>query len=424
MINLENILKETKNVDDFRIVTRRSESYELFYVHRKLETVRATDATETDVTVYVKHDGFLGDSAFTLYSGATEGDAKKKIAAAAERAKLVCNKPYELPSGGFKIAELPTNITEYSLQELASLIAEAVFAADCYEEGSINATEIFLYADTTVIVNSRGTRKTQVKYHAMIEAIPTWNAGGQSVELYEDHRFTEFDADAITAEIDRKMQEVRDRRSAVKPETPRTVDVVLNPHEIASFLRRLTSQLDYSVVYSGSNLYKIGDDLQKDSTGDKLNITMTGALKGSVHSAAFDADGMTLTDTQVVTDGVVSHFYGSTRYAQYLGETPTGALGCMKLRKGTMTADDLAKHTYVECASLSGLQVDLRNDYIGGEIRLAYLHEGDQVTPITGISMSASVSQVLKSVQLSDSVSVSGAYEGPEKMLLRNVAIL
>lgn len=66
-------------------------------------------------------------------------------------------------------------------------------------------------------MNSKGVDVTEVKYDAMIEAIPTWNENGESVELYEAYRFTEFDADEITAETDEKMREVRDRKHAVKP---------------------------------------------------------------------------------------------------------------------------------------------------------------------------------------------------------------
>lgn len=424
MIDIEKILKANTDVDDYRIVTTETESYEVFFVHRKLETVRATDTASTDVTVYVAHDGALGDSSFTLYGSMTEADAAQKVASAAQRAKLVANKAYALPEGGEAQAELPTNFKDLSLPELAEKIADAVFAADSYQGGSINATEIFLYKDTTTVINSRGIRKTQVKHHAMIEAIPTWNEGEESVELYESHRFTEFDAAAVTAEIDRKMREVRDRQNAVKPQTPQTVNVVLTPHEIESFLRRLTRQAEFSQVYAQANLYHVGDDLQTGSIGDKLTLTMTGAIPGSVQSAAFDTDGVDLTEKVILKDGKLEGYYGSSRYAQYLGETSTGNLGCMKLEPGTLTEQELKAAPYVECASLSGLQVDLYNDYIGGEIRLAYYFDGEKTVPITGISMSAKVSDVFSALKLSDTAVVSGSYQGPEKLLMKNVTIL
>lgn len=424
MIDIEKILKENASVDDYRIVSQKTKSYEVFFVHRKLETVRATDTVTTDVTVYVKHDGKVGDSAFALYASMSEEEAAAKVAAAAARAKLVFNEPYELPEGGKEEKELPSNFTAYELPELAAKIADAVFAADCYEGGSINATEVFLYEDTTCVKNSRGVDKTQVKYHAMIEAIPTWNEGRESVELYEDHRFSEFDAASVTAEINRRMQEVRDRQAAAKPATPMTCNVILNPLEISSLLENIVRQLNYQVVYAHANLYHVGDDIQKDGTGDKLTVTMTGSLKGSVHSASFDGDGVSLVDTTVIRDGVVESYFGSSRFAQYLGEKVTGSMRCAKVAPGTLTKEAMTAAPYLECVSLSGLQVDMYNDYVGGEIRLAYYFDGEKTVPVTGISMSAKLSEVLAGLRLSDTTTVSGAYEGPEKLLMPGVSVL
>ena len=84
----------------------------------------------------------------------------------------------------------------------------AAIDADNCEGGSINALEIFVYKDTVSVKNSRGIDKTEVSYRAMVEAIPTWN-GEESVELYEQYKFTELDREEITREIAQKMREVR-----------------------------------------------------------------------------------------------------------------------------------------------------------------------------------------------------------------------
>ena len=424
MIDIEKLLKANSAVSDYRIATKATKSYEMFFVHKKLETVRATDTVNTDVRVYVKHDGKIGDSAFSLYESMSEDEAAAKVAAAAKRALLVFNEPYELPEGGKETFERASSLTACTLPEMAAKVADAVFAADCYAGGSINATEIFLYQDTISVKNSRGVDKTEVKYHAMIEAIPTWNEGEESVELYENHRFNEFDAAAITAEIDKKMREVRDRQAAVKPATPMNCRVVLNAREIYSLLGRMAMVLNYSAVYSHSNLFKVGDDVQKGRSGDALTLTVTGAVKGSVDSAAFDEDGVALTEKVLIEDGVVKGYFGSNRFAQYLGETPTGDMRCFKVAPGTLTKEALEAEPYLECVSMSGLQVDLFSDYVGGEIRLAYLFDGEKTVPVTGISMSAKLSEVLAGMQLSTETTVSGSYEGPDKLLMPNVAVL
>ncbi len=426
MSKVKALLEKNEQVSAWRISEKATASYELFFVHRKLETVRSTDTVDTQVTVYVDHDGKKGDSSFSVTASMTDKDVEEKIASAVRRAKLVFNQPYDLPEGGEEQMELPTNMKDCDPKALAAQIADAVFAADTVEGGSINACEIFLYRDTARVMNSRGVDKQQRTWRVMIEAIPTFTDEKESVELYEDYRFTEFNPEKTTAEIASRMAEVRDRAHAVKPETPMEINVVLQPHEIRELLRALAgSDLNYAAVYSHANLHKLGDDLQANGAGDKLTVTMKAMVPGSEQSARFDDDGASLRDTLVIENGVVKSYYGASRFGQYLGiGQPSGSLRCMEMAPGTMTDGDMKKSPYLQCASLSGLQLDLYNDYIGGEIRLAYYFDGEKTVPVTGISMSGKLSQALSSLGLSDETVTDGAYRGPKCLLLRGMTVL
>ncbi|MDD7166365.1 MAG: metallopeptidase TldD-related protein [Clostridia bacterium] len=420
---LKKLLEENKTVSDYRINRTGRTSSELFFVHRNLETSRATDVCDMNVTVYVDHDGKKGESSFAVYESMTETDLRLKIAEAAERAKLVFNEPYEIPCGEKTEREVPSNFKNYEPKELAAKIAEAAFKADNYENGSINALEVFVNKFEITVVNSKGVDVTEVKYNAMVEAIPTWNENGESVELYEAYRFTEFDADEITAEIDEKMKEVRDRKHAVKPAEKIEADVVLNVKEAGELFSELANDLTFASVYSHYNLHKIGDDLQ-NGDGDKITLEMKGAMKGSEYSAAFDADGVSLADKKIISGGKVEGYFGTNRFASYLGEKPTGNLQCVSVEKGSLTDKELGEKPCLECVSLSGLQIDLYNDYIGGEIRLAYYRHDGVAEPVTGISMSGKLSEVLAEIRLSDKTKVRGYYGGPYKVLLKGMEII
>lgn len=420
---LKKLLGENKEVSDYKINFFGTESSELFFVGKKLETARATDVCDILVTVYKDHDGKKGESAFSVYESMTEADLKEKIAAAVTRAKLVSNEPYNIVSGKIAQRDVPSNFSDYEPKELAALIAKAVQKADLLVSGAINALEIFVYRHETKVLNSKGVDVTEIKYDAMIEAIPTWNENGESVELYEAYRFTEFDEAEIIAEINEKMREVRDRRHAAKPAEKIEADVVLNMQEAGELFSELAGDLNYASVYSHLNLHKLGEDLQHGD-GDKITITMKGEMKGSDYSAAFDSDGFELADKTIVENGKVTGYYGMNRFAAYLGEKPTGNLRCVGVNAGTLSDDELEKTTYLECISLSGLQLDLYNDYIGGEIRLAYLHKDGKTIPVTGISMSGRLSNVLSSIRLSDKVKVRRNYGGPYKVLLKGMEIL
>ena len=72
---------------------------------------------------------------------------------------------------------------------------------------------------------------------------------------------------------------------------------------------------------------------------------------------------------------------------------------------------------------MSGLQVDTFTDYIGGEIRLAYYCDGKTVVPLTGISITGSLKQVLASIRLACETAVDNGYSGPKKAILSGMKI-
>ncbi len=423
MIDIYRLLGENKDISAWKVSREATESYELFFVHSKLETVRVTDTEDVNVTVYVDHGELRGNASFRLFASTTEAEAIAKIAASAEKAALIGNEFYKLPENESFEGSIPSNFADFVPADLAQKIADAVFSADMLEFGSVNALEVFINKIRVNVKNSCGIDKTEHKYSAMVEAIPTWNEG-ESVELYEAQRFNSLDVNKITQEIADKMREVRDRGRAVKPDVKPVCPVLLPAAELASLCSELTWGLGYGSVYSHSNPFSEGDAVQKAPVGDKLNITMRGVIEGSVASALFDADGTTLTDTEVIRDGSVVSYYGSSRFAQYLGKKPTGALACMEVAPGSLTEEELNSKPYFECVSMSGLQVDVYNDYIGGEVRLAYYFDGEKKLPLTGISISGKLSDALNSLKLADKVTSTGKYQGPKYALIDGVQVV
>ena len=424
MTDLISLLNENDQISAWRVVRHSITSYELFFVHENVETVRATDTLDTDVTVYVEHDQMLGDSTFSLSQAMSKEEIREKINTATRRAKLVFNKPFELPSQAKEKCRLPSNLSEDLPKETARKIADAVFAAKKDAGCSINALEIFLVRDTVSVQNSRGLDKEEVRHRAMVEAIPTFTDENQSVELYENLRFTTFDEKAISERIAEKMREVKDRALAEKPSITKRMRVMLRAKEIEELLTEIVNDLNFATVYAGANLYSIGDDLQRGAV-DKITLTLEGEREGCDESASFDDDGLGLTSAVLIKDGLVQQYHGANRFGQYLGvSSPTGVMRCMKLDKGTLTDNEKDRLPYLECASLSGLQVDLYNDYIGGEIRLGYLYDGKEKKPVTGITMSGTLSKVLSTLRLSDQIVQEGSYEGPALMLLEDMKIL
>ena len=424
MIQVANLLKERTDITAWRVTERRRTSYEAFFIRKDLETVRTTDTCDMSVTVYLDHGDFTGDAVFTVYASTDEAEFERKLNAAIERAGMINNRRYTLPGAETLCREIPSGFASAPMSELCAKVAEAAMKADSYQGGSINAMEVFLYKTTTRIQNSLGIDKTEVKYHAMIEAIPTWTENGESVELYEQYTFGEPNYDEITAEIDQKMQEVKNRYLAKKPEVMPTCRIVLPAQELSQLAAELTAQLDYFSVYSHANAFSKGDVLQKDRTGDPLTITLCGEVAGCCDGAAFDGDGVTLRDTTVIKDGQAVAYHGTNRYAQYLGEPVTGELPVLTMQPGTLSDAELASAPYFLCVSMSGLQLDIYSDYIGGEVRLAYYVEDGKITPLTGISISGKLSDALRGIRLSDHTVTRSNYQGPALAALEGIAVV
>ena len=423
MIKVIELLEKNEQVSDYKIYLTKKESYELFFVKGKLETTRRTNTCDKEVTVYVNHGEYKGDSSFLIYPSTTTEEMEELIQQAVDKALLIDNQIYELPEQGTGEFSVESNFSEHSLNDLAGMIAGAVFQAEAEVNTALNSVEVFVNRITNTVINSRGVNKTQVRYASMVETIPTYNGAEESVELYHQYNFSSFDEETIMTEITEKLREVKARYEAKKPESAIEGTVILNKLELEQLFVCLARDLNYYNVYSKSNLHSKGDYIQKELTGDAITLTMQGEVKGNIASAKFDTDGMQLTDITVIDKGQAVNYYGSNRFGQYLGEKPTGSLGCITVEPGSACPKCLGKAPYLEVVSMSGLQVDPYNDYIGGEVRLAYYNDGDKITPVTGISITGKLSEVLGSIRLANEVAVHNKYVGPKKAILSGMKI-
>ena len=423
MNTIINHLNSNAGVSAYKINLERTESYELFFVKGALETVRNTDNTDKEVTVYVDHGKYRGHAAFHVYPSTTEADLDRLIGEAVQQAKLIDNPRYELPKGETGEFTIESNFAEWDASEVCARIANTVFSSNTLDVTSLNAVEIFLNRITETVVNSNGLHKTQHLYRAMVEAIPTATENGESVELYEQYNFNALDVQELYREIAGKLTQVKDRHDAKRLEITGVEKVILNAQELKELFWNFADDLDYGAVYSHHNVFKKGEALQSDPRGDRLGITLCATLPGSAASRAFDRDGMTLAECRIIDGGRAIAYHGSNRFGQYLDEPPTGILPVMKLDAGTAEEADLTAAPYLEIVSMSGIQTDFYSDYVGGEIRLAYWHNGETIRSVTGVSVSGKLSEVLNHIRFSKDCTLLGSYYGPKKAIVEKLNI-
>lgn len=419
---LTQMLQGNPSVSDYKINVHGKESIELFFVKGKLETMRRTNTCDKEVTVYVDHGDYKGEAQFFVYPSTTAQQLEENIQKSVAKALLIQNPTFQLPEKQTGDYQVESNFAQYSADALALEITDAVFSANCVENAALNSVEIFIDKHTESVINSKGLHKTQVRYGAMIETIPTYNGEKQSVELYSQDNIGSFDKDQIREQISRKLAEVKARYEATVPAQMMECDVIFNPLELSTLFWELARDLNYVSVYSNSNLYQLGDKIQSDPQQDLITLTMLGQAPGNIRSTMFDADGIGLGSKRIIRNGVAEANFGSNRYGQYLGQEPTGNLNILSVAPGTASAEDFRRPS-LEVISMSGLQVDAYNDYIGGEIRLAYYFDGKTTVPVTGISISGKLSYVLNHLQLSSHVENYSNYIGPHKAIVQGLKI-
>lgn len=425
MKNIDLIIKVLEErAEKYGVFTEDVSSYELFFVHGRVETVRKSEHASANVTVYAEHDGKMGNAGFGLDASAGENEIARKTDEAIKRAKMIFDEPYSLVSDASEVnATVPSNIADRDEKEIGADVAEAVSKACGRAKCGINALEIFVTKTASAVRNSEGVNKKQTKYKVEIEAIPTCDGDGGSVELYEAYSYGDIDLDGITREISARLDDVSARAHAIIPSQAPVCPVILGANDLQTLFEEIVSDADYAREYMHANLKSIGDAWQSAPAGDRLNVTVRGVMQGSPASNLFDREGTTLKDRKIIEDGKIIAGYGTNRFAQYLKREATGALGCIDVECGNTEYAQMLATPHLECVYLSGLQVDLYNDYIGGEIRLAYYFDGKNRVPVTGIAMSGKLSEALNSMTMSkERVTVNG-YSGPAKIKLDNIKI-
>lgn len=412
-----NALKANKRVSAYSITAKNTESSELFYVKQQLQCNRASNFDEYHVAVYADKDSLRGNASFVVDPYMDEATIVQKIDDAIEQALLAVNKFYELPSPtDDELQKNESNLEGKNFNELMTSIVPAVFRADCFENGSINATEIFLYKTNYHIVNSNGIDIKFTRYKGNIELIPSFVNGDEKFEVYKMVEFSSLDTKKITEEINEAMQEGLDRSKAapLKLDNP-NINVLIPASELSSFFGYFLFKLNYRSILTQSSDVKIGDFMQGECEGDKVSISLKPMIPSSPDSAPVDLDGVVLKDVNLVEDGIAKTYYGAFQYGYWMGiEKPTGNIGNIDVKPGSVSEDDMKKTPYLECVKFSGIQMDPFTGFFGGEVRLGYYFDGEKRIPVTGFCISGNIEEIKQSIRLSKEVKGSGNYQGPK----------
>lgn len=430
MKRLLKALKNAKGISGWKVNAQETESCELFYVDKRLETNRATDVEDYLVTIYVDEGDKRGSATFTYYPYMDEKEIKEKIAEAVFASKFTFNRFFELPSPEeVPLEETKTNLSAKPLSKIIKDVQKALFKADKFKDGYLSATEIFLYKIDERIVNSKGVDLTFTQYKGEIETIPSWKKKDDEVEIYDMIRFACFDPKEIESKVKESLllAKARAKAKTLRPKKlPEGISIIIQDEEVEQVFADFAYDLNYAAKYQQRNHYEIGNSVQGDEiSGSKLSLKMVPTYPNAINSAPVDDDGVVLHEVSLIEDGIAKNRWGSYRFGYYLGvDHPTGVIPVIEVKEGSKSFEEMKKGPYIRCVRFSGMQLDSYYGFIGGEVRLGFYFDGKKEIPVTGFSISGDFHALKGKMEYSSETVTRPNYHGPKYIEIKGMQII
>lgn len=402
------------NISEYLINDVQTESAELFFVKKKLDVHRTKNVRKYSVTVYrdfKKNDKhFKGDTNVSIYSTMSDADIDKILNDAYEAAVFVCNPFYELPKGQKESAiEMASSLAENSFEDNCRKMTEALFAADNRENVFINSAELFVQKDICRIVNSHGI---DVEYSK-------WNVNGefvvqclkpQDVETYQQFSYDDLDTTELKNKVERaiEMTEARARAVTLEEGFKPGLNVIISGAYMKDLFSFYLERASAGNIYQDYSNYSVGCDV-------KSNISIKCKAR-----TPYSGEGVRMLDRQLVKDGKLELIHGSVQNSYYLGVEPVGGYGSFELDTGDNSIESMKKEPYLHIVNFSDFQMDSMTGEFGGEIRLAFLYDGEKEVPITGGAINASILEHSDYILSSEKL-VEDGYAGPFAVCFKNL---
>lgn len=414
---------EEQQIGDYQLLDVQKETAELFFIKKNLDMRRAENVRTCQVTVFrdFEKDGQLcrGESSFVVEPSATKEEISEKCRRAYLTAGFVANPHYELYAGTREETVLVESaLAQMSAEEAAGAMTKALFAADDREKSFLNSAELFVEKKDVRICNSRGVDVGYVKYRVSGELVAQCREP-QDVETFESFSYEDLNTDALTDLVRQTLTMTEDRAVAQAAPATGTYDVLLSDEYAATIFDFYRARGGGDSIYQHYSDYKVGDFVQgkpEEVTGELLCLEY-------VPVVPFSDDGVPMKELSCISKGIFENIQANVRYAHYLNVPATGWYRKLSCAPGTTAFEEMKKQPGLYVVNFSDFQMDEWSGHFGGEIRLAYLNDGETVTPVTGGSINGSIFDAQKCFVFSKETQDSSKFRGPKAILLKNVSV-
>lgn len=406
MINKIIAAFKTAGINEYRIVETKRETAELFFVKKRLDMRRSNNSHIFDVTVFnrFEKDGkaMKGFTDIRVFPGTTDDELVRKFKDAYAAAGFVCNPAFEFPAPVKETVKKDNP----SLEEAVKLMSAALFASDTREDAFLNSAELFVNKSDCRIVTSEGTDVSFPVFHVKGEFVAQCREP-QDVETYRDFAYKTLETEALSRLVADVLEMTKARAIATEAPKAGKYRVIISGRYLKTIFEYYLNRSLSSYVYARYSNYKVGDMVQGENvTGEKLNFTLKA-------DAPFSDEGIPMKDRVLLKDGELQVIHGPARFASYLGIEPTGYYQDFELAPGHTSLEEMKAQPYLHVVNFSDFQLDDFSGHFGGEIRLAFLYDGEKEIPVTGGSVSGNFIDLQGSLCLSTETQKELGYTGP-----------
>ena len=400
----------------------KTRGWEFYFIRHELDQNRVKDVEHIEVKVYqlIEDGEFLGSASCEIAPTADEAEARALIESLAYRATLVKNKPYTLhPPRAAESAECAPIDAEAIARDFLRTMRELPET----EDEDINSYEIFVSAKTRRLITSTGIDVEESFPDSMIEVVVNARREGHEIELYRNYRSGSCDAEGLKRDLLRTMRYGRDRLIAKPTPALGKADVLFTTSDAVSLYEYFADRLNTAMIYRKMSDWALGEPVAKDFRGDRPSLTALRELPNSSRNRRWDAEGAPIRDTVLLEDGVARAYLGGRMFSAYLGLDEAFIPTNLAVSGGTHSEEELRRGPYLEVVEFSDFQVDSMTGDLFGEIRLAYWHDGETVTPVSGGSLSGSMLELAEEMFFTREGAQYNSWRIPAATLVRGVTV-
>ena len=417
---LKQILQES-SADRWRISSETIKGWEFYFIADKLDQNRIRSVHHTEVTVFVNSgDGTkTGSASAPVRISDDETALRRTVHDLVSRAAFAMNPYY----GGVLPSDADLLQTGYEpLEKRSRDILDTLQTIPVSGSAYLNSCEVFTDEITRRIVTSEGIDISETVPSTMIETVVNAREGDHEIEVYRMYRSGIADTGTYLEQVEEAMKTGRDRLHAMQTPALGKIPVLFTNEHAEELCSYFTDRMNAAYIYRKMSTWKKGSPVC-DAQCDRVTLESLRYLPGSDANRSFDAEGSPVRDAVLIRDGIAERYWGGRMYSTYINEADSFILSNYRISGGTYTEAQLRTGKYLEVREFSDFHCDTATGDIFGEIRLAYLHDGERVIPVTGGSVSGSMLEFACTLKMSRDTKRYGRCEIPAVIRLEDVTV-